>query len=303
MIGTVEPNQIHALCVTWMHGSLHRLPTWPETSHFSQITQDPFVVRKCVLLVLRPNIFLPDNRPLLISGDRILRTPGKPLTQPERSSWISYYSQHDNPFLKNSSKYSFEFDFTTRRHPEDSLSVFSLLVSVNSKLQSLKRGSDRSLLAVYAAYVKAAIDAIFHVPRQVESQTSSPVPPAPCTPPTQDPDVTTPTSPTEPPRGGDSPRGQDPMDLGRQDGDVVEKGHSDLDFDFGEPNHEPEGDEEPDTINGLTFPEMKTVLQRVSDGTISDRERADAAMLMLGMAAGELQSLRTTLLPLSDSGS
>jgi hypothetical protein len=31
---------------------------------------------------------------------------------------------------------------------------------------------------------------------------------------------------------------------------------------------------------------METVLQRVSDGRISGHERADAAMLMLGMAGG-----------------
>ena len=49
-----------------------------------------------------------------------------------------------------------------------------------------------------------------------------------------------------------------------------------------------EEDEGPDMINGLTIPEMETVLQQASDGTISAEERVEAAMLMLGMAGGEL---------------
>jgi len=54
--------------------------------------------------------------------------------------------------------------------------------------------------------------------------------------------------------------------------------------------------EDDDTINGLTFPEMKTVLQRVSDGTTSDSERAAAAMLMFGMTGGKLLLIRSILL-------
>jgi hypothetical protein len=70
------------------------------------------------------------------------------------------------------------------------------------------------------------------------------------------------------------------MDFGRQGG-IVEEDHSDL-ADYYEDDDEL--DEDNDTTNGLTFPEMRNVLQRVSDGTISDSQRAEAAMLMLGMA-------------------
>ena len=59
---------------------------------------------------------------------------------------------------------------------------------------------------------------------------------------------------------------------------------------------------EPDTINGLTFPEMRTVLQRVSDGTIQDRDRAESAMLMLGMAGGEVLLLHTILFLFEELG-
>ena len=47
-------------------------------------------------------------------------------------------------------------------------------------------------------------------------------------------------------------------------------------------------------VNGLTFSQMETVLKKVSDGTISEQERAKAALLMLGMA-GELSLVCATL--------
>lgn len=86
-------------------------------------------------------------------------------------------------------------------------------------------------------------------------------------------------------------------------GGVVEEGRSNFDIDLEEPVYDPEEDDEPDTTDGLTFPqaEMDPVLQRVSDGKISDQERAaPAAMLILGMAggAGEFSSLKFTALSL-----
>jgi hypothetical protein len=72
--------------------------------------------------------------------------------------------------------------------------------------------------------------------------------------------------------------------MDRRDSSAVEEGLSDFANDLEE--YSTEEDDEPDTINGLTFPEMKTVLHRVSDGTVPDLERAESAMLMLGMAGG-----------------
>ena len=57
-----------------------------------------------------------------------------------------------------------EFDFKSWCRPEDSLSVFSLLVNSNSKLQSLKRKFERGVLTAYTRAVEAAVDVIFHVP-------------------------------------------------------------------------------------------------------------------------------------------
>ena len=83
----------------------------------------------------------------------------------------------------------------------------------------------------------------------------------------------------------------DPRSNG-QGNDVVEGGRPNSHMDFEDPDdddddYDDEDDDVPDTINGLTFPEMEAVMQRVSDGSISDQERAEAAMVMLGMAGGK----------------
>ena len=61
------------------------------------------------------------------------------------------------------------------------------------------------------------------------------------------------------------------IDLDCQDGDVAGEDRSNLDTNLEELGYGSGEDDEPDTINGLTFPEMKTILQRVSDGKVSGR--------------------------------
>ena len=144
----------------------------------------------------------------------------------------------------------------------------------------------------YARDVKDAVAAIFHVPKKVRDQTLSLVPPVPALPSAHHLNIATPGSSSASGRISD---GQvlESMDLDRQDGGVVEEGHSNFTIDFGESDFEE--DDELDTINGLTFSEMRTVLQRASDGTISDSDRAEFAMRMFGMAGGELLAPHTTV--------
>jgi len=284
---------------------LYWFPTQPKALHFSQIEKDPFVVLKYALLVLRPELFLPNGRPLVVNTNRVLRAPGGPsLTQSERSSWVLYYSDPQLPFLIDSSGHSlFEFDLKSLRSPKDSPSVFSLLVNANSKLQSIRQRTDNAVLSTYIYAVKAVVDLIFHVPKQVHKQAMSPVPPVPSLLPAQSTHHTniTPGPSTKPHGDGGGLQGQNSMDSGPQASGVVAEDHSNLDIGFEEPDYNPEEDDEPDAINGLTFSEMETVLQRASDGGISDRERADAAMLMLGMAGGELSLLFIAPHSLSDA--
>jgi hypothetical protein len=188
-------------------------------------------------------------------------------------------------FLVDSSSAWFEaFDFKSLREQKDSLSIFALLVNANSKLQSVVQTSENYIIRQYARLVVNAVAAIFHVPKEVRDQTPSLIPPVPALPPPYHADIAV-AGPSF-----QTGRDRDPGDFDREGGGAVGEGHSNFANDvqeYGFEEDEDEEDDEPDTINGLTFPEMRVVLQRVSDGTISDNERAEAAMLMLGMAGGE----------------
>ena len=255
--------------------------------------RDPYIFTKFSLLVLRPGLFLPDNRPLMINTVRALRNPGglKP-NQSKRSSWIPLYSQPQLAFPMTSSGNSvYDFDFESKRQQQESPSVFAVLVNANSKLQNAAGSVSNPALAHFVRAVAEAVAAIFHVPKQVLGQTLSLIPPVPTVPAENYPSIGTAGTSSESGRESNLHEGQHSMDLDRQESDVVNENHADNveGDDFVEDN-------EPDTINGLTMSEMRTVLQRVSDGTISDSERGEAAMLMLGMAGGEPLLICTTLL-------
>ena len=180
----------------------------------------------------------------------------------------------DNQFL--------ECNFTSWRCPEDSLSTRSLLVSVHSKIQSVKQKSENYTLRFFARAIESAVDPIFHIPEQVQSGTPSPVSPGLSLLSTQYPNIAVPRE------DRDDPQGQGSVGLNCQDDDIVEEDHANLGINFGESNYDLEEEGDPDTVNGLEFSEMETVLQRASNGKILDRGRAEAPMLMLGMAGGEL---------------
>jgi len=248
------------------------------------MTKYPFIVTDCVLIVLRPDLFLPDNRPILINTDRALRAPREGIPLSDKSSWVPHRPTNDSPYLVDASNRQFtRFEFKSLRNPEDCPSIFSLLVNADSKLQSVEGPSNPDDLKTFIRVTRNIVGEIFHVPG-VQGQPlprASLVSPSPSA---EDSDDTITPTPTRPPGSGDDRRGRDSMDLGLQGGGSVEESSYDAEEDD-------EEDEDPDTINGLTFPEMRTVLQRVSDGTISDEERAEAAMLMLGMAGGALFTL------------
>lgn len=259
------------------------------------MTVDPFVLQKFSLLVLRSDMFFPDSRPLMINTVRALRDPGQLKPNPaQRSSWIPLYSQSPLAFPVTSSGRSFyDFDFISLRQPQEFPSVFALLVNANSKLHNITglTGSvSNPALLQFAHVVTEAVAAIFHVPKEVLDQTPSLIPTVPALPSAHYSRVRTPGMSSGSGREGNVHEGQHPIDLERQESGVVEEGGDNVE------DHDFEEDNEPDTINGLTFSEMRTILQRVSGSTMSDSERGEAAMLMLGMAGGEPLLICTTLL-------
>jgi len=264
----------------------------------------PFVIRKYTLLVLRPGLFLPDNRPISINTSRELRVPGQaPPPASDKSSWVSYYSKPGSPYLVDlSGQVCRPLDYVSCREPKDALSVFSLLVNANSKLQGVANQDNLPpVLISYIGAVGAVIPAIFFVPHglQLSDKTSPSIPPVPPLTSAQRPNVPTPPSPARPHGDSDDPHGQDTADPDDQNGGA-EEGFSNSGFLrvlVGVFEDDSEDDEEPDTTNGLTFSEVETVLQRASDGKLSPEERAKAAILMLGMAGGEFPSLFTPETP------
>ena len=245
------------------------------------MTKDPFVVRECVLLVLRLDPSPHHNQSFSINTRRVLKDPdGSSLAGSGSPLWTSYSPQTRHPYLVDSSGQEFtEFDYVSMRDQDQELSIFSLLVHAHSKLQDAKRRADYLPgVKTYISFVKEAIAAIFFVPEglqekiplELQEKASLPVLTSPSHLPKQIPTSLDPS--TQSREGRDDSDRQDPSGVGHKD-----------------------GDSEPDTINGLTFSQMETVLQKVSDGTISGQERVEAAMLMLGMA-GDLPSVCIVLL-------
>jgi len=283
----LNPNAPRNLVVREAHDSLR---AQSKISYSSQITEAPLVVKKCVLLVLRPELFLPEGRPLLINTHRVLRKPGGSfLSGADVPSWTPYTAQPDQSYLIDASGQEFkELDFVSERSQEGQrLSIFSLLVNANAKLQAAEKRDDYpSEARPYITLINDVVQQIFFVPRGIQDQ--APLPASGVL-------------------DSRKARGQDPSNICDKDGGLADEEHPDFDADpeysdnYSEGDDEEgyeeyeeeydqeydEEDDEPDMINGLTFPEMETVIQRASDGTISAEERAEAAMLMLGMAGGE----------------
>ena len=272
--------------------------------------EDPFVVRKCVLFDLRPELFLPENRPILINTRRVLRVPGGDhLAEGDRPSWIQACAL----YLSDSSDQQFtEFDFVSRRPEGQGLSVFSLLVNAELKLRNAFALSQYpNGLGQHVGVIVETVKAIFFVPLSLQNRIPSLVQPVPSIQTRQPSGAATQRLSSriwgkaleavglrKP--GSANPQGSiDRIDVGAIEGDYFEP-----DVDPQEPDYnskEDESDDEPGMINGLNFSEMETVLQRASDGSISAEERAEAAMLMLGMAGGESMLLCTALLSLSNT--
>jgi hypothetical protein len=213
----------------------------------------------------------------------MLRAPGGDPPPDGGGSWVAHHVDPSETTLMNPSggRYN-EFGFASLRRPEDSLSVFSLLVNANSKLKATPGRSEDPTPRHHAELTALIVNAIFHVPET--HQEASPIPLA-----------------SQQIFLADG--GQHHMDLDNHEHDTVEDtSDPDVQFEGSDYDYGSEEVDEPGTINGLTFSEMDTVMNRVSDGRISDAERAEAAMLMLGMAGGKFPSfLRTVLSSRSDS--
>jgi len=182
-----------------------------------------------------------------------------------------------------------------------------LLVNANSKLQAIPGEPESIFLKHHTEITASVVDAIFHLPKAHREASLTP----PASQRISLADATTSGPPAESGAGpfvrstgaAGSLEGQHHMDLDNHEHDAAEEPY-DPDVKFEGPDYdygsEEDDEDEPDKINGLTFSEMDIVINRVSDGSISDAERAEAAMLMLGMAGSRRRP--QPLSPLIDLG-
>jgi hypothetical protein len=130
-----------------------------------------------------------------------------------------------------------------------------MLVNANAKLKGVVGSSvNQAAIQIYTMVIAHVVDDIFHVPKEVRDQIPSLFPPVPALPSAHYPSVGTPGTTSEFGRESNIQAGQHSMDLDRHDSGVVEEGHSDFIDHF--EDDDSEEDNEPDTINGLTFSEM-----------------------------------------------
>ncbi|KAJ7093189.1 hypothetical protein C8R44DRAFT_815808 [Mycena epipterygia] len=244
-------------------------------------TQAPFRVEKCVVLVLRPELFLPDNRPILINTAPSLRVPGQARpVESARSDWIPHYLLPNQPYLVDGNSNMFkEFVYRTQRLPEAALSVFALLINANSKLQNVKNRPHPPELTPFILLIENVVNLIFHVPPHLDTTLPSSVPPLP-----QQTHVSNSflqDESTQTHGGHDTDADSNNERDNEQDTDAHDDEHEEDDDDDYDDDDDEDG---PDTIHGMTLIQKEDAIRECSDGQLPARDRAQAAMRMLGMA-------------------
>ncbi|KAJ6585198.1 hypothetical protein B0H19DRAFT_1108747 [Mycena capillaripes] len=238
---------------------------------------DPFVVDTLVPLILRPEVFLPDNQSILINTARTLRFPGEdipPKTDP--SLLVNFSCSPDHPFLTDHSGAPMtELSFRTTRTADDELSVFALIVNANAKLEDWTVPVRVNEIPVESVLVEDVSDEDL----SVEEDTADGIP----APTVKDiildhkvkmaelisliffiPSVLQNPGPHPGRAGGVSDKAPEPHEFeSNSDSDSS----SDSDSEYGSPD-------------------IDEVLGRVSDPSLSPEARDEAAMLMISLAGG-----------------
>ncbi|KAJ6541764.1 hypothetical protein B0H19DRAFT_1174572 [Mycena capillaripes] len=144
----------------------------PKAPRNLDTSVDPFVVKDCVILVLRPAQFLPDNKRIHINTERKLRAPGA--DRPSVSavaSWVVHHLEPGSPYLVNDSGHPLHsLPFKTNRTDENALSIFSLLVNAHYKLKAIEEEDDIHPDVVdYADAIETLFPLIFYTPKALNN--------------------------------------------------------------------------------------------------------------------------------------
>ncbi|KAJ7116373.1 hypothetical protein C8R44DRAFT_879748 [Mycena epipterygia] len=313
----VPRQQIHDMVLHLLTSNIEwdiRAERDPNAPRNLDTTVYPFVVNTCLILVLRPHLFLPDNKPILINMERTLRARGAiPPQASALASWVLHRLQPGSPFLvDDSGRPLHNLEFKSERTADDSLSIFSLLVNAHYKLQALPRGNDAQNpdeVIQYASTIRALVELIFHVPDLLNNP--GPFPLGSQVPPLPNSDPTT-GAPMPPSHQSGAPHESMDMDMDSsgpttdRTGNVVDESGAESDLVDGdefeseenvvdesgadsglvdEAEFESESESESDSDSDSETSRRHTTLVQAFDTVLSEDERASAIMRGLGMAS------------------
>ncbi|KAJ8503091.1 hypothetical protein ONZ45_g11159 [Pleurotus djamor] len=269
----------------------------PKAPRELDTSEAPYVVTALELLVLYDE-FLPEGQSLAI-------LPGN-FRSKERSSLETseLQSRHQHWYVYPGGRSLGNRGYTERlpaitginaRPSDDKLSIFSIIINAASKIRCWNEYNKTPLLAVsriseFVGVVSELRDLIFFTPPTLTNTVPEgmPIPASPYT--HSDPNDVTPTGSLSsgsmvPPIQHSLPVDEStPMDT-REDADpLAENGDDDENGGDFDSEDDDDSDSETGSTYNLTPEEVKILGQRASDGSLSPAERADNAMLLLGMA-------------------
>ncbi|KAJ7508538.1 hypothetical protein B0H11DRAFT_2304690 [Mycena galericulata] len=266
----------------------------PRAPRDLDTTVDPFVITKCVILVLRPHLFLPDNEPILINTERTLRARGgSPIPASAATSWAMYHLEAGSPFLVDESgQYLRELQVMSQRTTDDSLSIFSLLVNAHYKLQALPNTiNPPDEIIEYRAAINTLFRLIFHVPGTLDNPGPSPLGSEPPSLPNSNQAAGTPTPPAA--QSGAPHERMDldtdsPSSTNNRGGSMVDEAEAGSGSEF-------ESDSESESESDSEISRRHLALVQAFDGRLSDAERSTAIMVGLGMSTPMYQPMNPLL--------
>ncbi|KAJ7151183.1 hypothetical protein C8R46DRAFT_1123494 [Mycena filopes] len=237
----------------------------PNAQRKSRMLEPEFQFIDYTILVLRPEVLLPHNQPIFINPGGSIRKPGEPVPPlSAQSEWLAHETDrtNDTPHLVNcnTKKYLPDIRIKSTRREGDSISVFCLIVNANSKLQHA--ANIQSLgheLLFYTDIHARLIDLIFFLLPRSKLRLVFPK-----------------SRVVHPARSGKPHHGFSE--------DVSSSTRNSSSSDEEEEESDDPKDEDGDTVNGLTPDEFDALVAKANDGHLAPQDRADAYMMLLGMA-------------------
>ncbi|KAJ6508895.1 hypothetical protein C8R45DRAFT_969209 [Mycena sanguinolenta] len=254
-----------------------RVASDPTAPRNLDTTTSPFVVDVCVILILRPTLFLVDNKPIVINMNRALRTRSGSLPPTSSdASWVSHRAVLGSPFLVDGDRRAFSsLQFISNRSTEDNISMFSLILNAHYKLQSIPQANANlpSEIIKYTALIRTLFTLMFYVPPHFRYTPPVPlqVPPVPVD---KSPSAEVTTRPTA--EAPSTSNMQMDIDSSTDAPDALVEELDDLDYD---------SDSHSDSDSESEIIRRHDALRNACDPNVSTGQKLSAIMYGLGMSS------------------